>query len=73
MKTTIREFEHCFFITMIAEDMAEAAKLVRLGINHTMEFQFLASTVNIHDEFLAEVRIGKMKRDTNQVPRANGR
>jgi hypothetical protein len=39
MKATISEFEGCFEINLEAEDIKDAAALVRFGLNSTKELR----------------------------------
>jgi hypothetical protein len=71
MKITLTEFERCFSFDMEAETLAEAAMLVRFGMNRTDEIRSGDTLVNKHPiiDFTASLVIGKSRRASNVVPK----
>lgn len=68
MKATINELEECFDLELEAENMAEAALLVRMGMNHT---QMRVSDANVLKRglFVFSIVLGKSRRSSPTVPK----
>ena len=66
MKATLKEFEGCFALELGAENMAEAALLVRMGMNHT---QIRVSNANVCNggQFEFSIVLGKSRRSSPTV------
>jgi hypothetical protein len=69
MKVIIVEREGCFGMEATAETMAEAALLVRMGMNATKEIRCLSATANQDGTFGACIVLGKHRDANNDVPR----
>ena len=54
---------------MIAENMADAALLVRFGVNATNEVRHLSAIANGDGTFGGSLVLGKHKKASNYVPR----
>ncbi|MGN6555626.1 MAG: hypothetical protein ACTHLW_18110 [Verrucomicrobiota bacterium] len=68
MKAIFLEHEQCFTIEFEAENMQEAALLVRFGMNRTKEIRHASATVTKDGRFDAAIVFGKSKRANNYVP-----
>lgn len=68
MKTKLTEFDGCFEIQIEAENMDEAAALVRFGMNRT-QIRTCDASVFKGGDFKASVVFGKRKRGYCTVPK----
>lgn len=68
MKITLIEFEGCFGIDLEAENMEEASKLVRFGMNRT-KVTTCGSDVYEGGKFTASLVFGKNRRGFCSVPK----
>ena len=69
MKIEFSENDGCFHFAMIAETMADAALLVRFGVNATNEVRHLSAIANGDGTFGGSLVLGKHKKASNYVPR----
>lgn len=69
MKVTFEEFEGCFSIDLGAENMEEAAKLVRFGMNRRNEVHSCHANITKGGGFSAEIVFGKSRRANSTVPK----
>lgn len=69
MKIQFSEHEGCFAIDLEAENMTEAAALVRFGLNRTDKLNHVSARVNQNGTFTGTVIFAKSKRANNDVPR----
>lgn len=67
MKAQFTEHEGCFSIDLQAENMQDAALLVRLGTNATSELRHLSTVVNQCGTFESSIVIAKRKQATSVV------
>lgn len=72
MKVELHEYSGCFSISLVAETVEEAAKLVRMGMNSTKDLRYLR-TYAYDTGVSADVVLGKSKRADSSVPKRNGR
>ncbi len=63
------EHEGCFAITMTAENMAEAAQLVRFGMNRTDKINSASSDVHQDGSFSSSLVFAKNKRANCAIPK----
>lgn len=68
MKATFIEHEGCFAVGLEAENMAEAALLVRFGMNRTKELSHCGTDVYRDCSVISRVLIGKRKDSNSDVP-----
>lgn len=74
MKVIVEEFGGSFEIVLDAETVAEAAVLVRLGINHTKACRLLRTYAYKEDRGVRSCLVfGKQRAATDSVPRAKSR
>jgi len=69
MKITLTEHDGCFNLDFEAENLADAALLVRFGMNRTKEVQNGHTVANANGTITGYVNFGKNKRNNNYVPR----
>ena len=69
MTIELTEHEGCFGITMVAENMQDAATLVRFGMNAVREIRSHSATANEDGSFSAHLVLGKHKRASSYIPR----
>ena len=69
MKIEFNENEGCFGITMIAENMAEAAALVRFGMNRTDQINSASSDACEGGCFTSHLVFAKSKRADSAIPK----
>ena len=69
MKIEFAENDGCFHFSMRAENMADAALLVRFGMNATKEIRHLSASVNADGTFMGGLVLGKHAKADNYVPR----
>lgn len=69
MKSTFLEHDGCFAIEFESETMAEAALLVRFGMNSTAEIRHKSTAVERQGGFSTAVVIAKHKRADSAVPK----
>ena len=69
MKFTLEEYEGCFSLNMQAETMAEAATLVRFGMNTTKELRSCSASAHKDGTFTAYVVVAKHRRACESVPK----
>lgn len=69
MKVTLIENDGCFAINLVAENMEEAAKLVRFGMNRTDEIRSASTSVYGAGGFESHLVFGKHKRSDSSVPK----
>ena len=67
MKVNVNEHGGCFSINLEPETIAEAALLIRLGINGTKEVRSLSAYASGDNTISACVVIGKHKKPSSQV------
>lgn len=68
MKINFLECDGCFAFDLVAENMEEAARLVRFGMNRTQDLRHAETNVSREGEFTASVVIGKAKSANSNVP-----
>jgi len=68
MKIIVTEFDRCFGFELTAENMAEAATLVRFGMNRT-EIRVCNASVCKDGMFGAHLVFGKSRRSDSAVPK----
>ena len=61
MKVTVQEHSACFGIELTPETIAEAALLIRLGINATKDVRSVSATAHADGSIYGSVVIGKRK------------
>ena len=69
MKIELTEHEGCFGFEMTAENMQDAALLVRFGTDGTKDVRHISATVGKDGAFAAALVIGKHKNANNYLPR----
>jgi len=69
MKFELIEEEGCFAINMTAETMAEAAQLVRFGMNSTQELRSMGASARTDGEFQGWTVFAKHRRASEYVPK----
>lgn len=69
MKIQFDEHDGCFGINLTAENMVEAAALVRFGMNSTAEIRSCSSSVRQDGSFEADIVFGKHRRHGSEVPK----
>jgi hypothetical protein len=67
MKLIFKEFDHDFYLNFVAEDMQEAALLVRFGMNATKELRHTSTSVESSGHFSANISIGKRKNASGYI------
>lgn len=70
MKVNTREYDGCFAIDLEAETLDDAAWLVRMAMNRTVELRSAACRVTSMGPFSGSIAIGKRKQAVISVPRA---
>lgn len=65
----LTEHEGCFGFEMTAENMQDAALLVRFGVDGTKEVRHISATVDQGGAFAAALVMGKAKQANNYLPR----
>lgn len=77
MKATVTEYQGCFSIDLKAETLAEAATLVRMGVDARKKVQGIYAFVNegkkdnAGEEFHSAVVLKKHGKSNNHLPRRN--
>ena len=69
MKFELKEHEGCFAIEMTAESLEEAARLVRMGMNTTMNLRSLQTLISREGQFEAYAVFAKNRRANGYVPK----
>lgn len=69
MKLTITEYNDDFTFDLTPETMAEAALLVRLGMNAIKTVKYVSTNANQDGAIYGSVAIAKSKRPVSQVGR----
>jgi hypothetical protein len=69
MKITLEEHDGCFAFDMQAETTAEAALLVRFGMNRTNEIRTAGVQANRDGTFTGNLIFGKHKHANNDIPK----
>lgn len=69
MKITFTENDGCFAINLVAENMQEAAQLVRFGMNRTDEIRSAATRAYESGRFDSHLVFGKHKHASCNVPK----
>lgn len=69
MKITISEYENVFSFDLTPETLAEAALLVRLGMNALKEVAYISTNVNQDGTIYGAMSVKKSKRPVCQVGR----
>ena len=69
MKLKFDEYEGCFSIELEAESLADAAFLVRMGMNTTQEIRVCGTTVMQNGDFYGHLVLAKNRRADSAVPR----
>lgn len=67
MKVEFNAHDECFTIDLSPETVADAAALVRFGINATKELIDVSTIAYRDGTFTSFVQIGKRKNDTGRV------
>lgn len=67
VKVEVREYEGCFGIDLTPETIEEAALLIRLGINGTLELRSLNAAAHSSGRIDASLVIGKRKQQRANV------
>ena len=68
MKVTVNEHQGCFGIDLAPETMAEAALLVRLGVNATAEIRTCSTKAYNDGTFGFDLVLGKHRRADSAIP-----
>lgn len=68
MKAEIYENEHCFFVSLTAENQEEAVRLVRMAMNRTVNLSFEVDT-HRDGAVTADVWTRNSRRACGRVPR----
>jgi hypothetical protein len=68
MKATLQEHDGCFSIEFEAESLADAALLVRFGVNRTKEVRHAGTDAHGDGTVTASVVFGKHRRFNSSVP-----
>ena len=69
MKIEFTEHEGCFQFELTAENMQDAATLVRFGTDGTKEVRHISASTDKDGGFSAALVIGKHKQANNYLPR----
>jgi len=67
MKVQFNEYEKSFTVEMTAENMEEAAALVRFGLNSTKEIKLKQASVHQGGSFYGFINIGKKKNSSGTI------
>ena len=67
MKVEVLEYEGCFSISISPETMAEAARLVRFGLNATKEVRSVDTIAYSDGTFSSHVVFGKRRNPLSGV------
>lgn len=67
MKIVCSEHEHCFGFELVAENMQEAAFLVRFARSATTEVRHAAASVHQNGEVFGSLVLGKRRRDRSYL------
>jgi hypothetical protein len=67
MKISFHEYNEAFSVQLEAENMADAAKLTRFGLNATKERIYMNTQVNSDNTFSAYISLGKRKRRQSTI------
>lgn len=69
MKININEWDHVFEFDLTPETVAEAALLVRIGMNTTKEVSYISTNANKDGTITSGIALKKVKRVVSQVSR----
>jgi len=69
MKITLAEHDGCFAFNLEAETTADAALLVRFGMNRTEEIRSAGVQANRDGTFSGHLVFAKSKRANNDIPK----
>ena len=67
MKASLLESDHGFSLSLVAENMEDAAKLVRMGVNATKELKLLDTAAYKDGSIASYITVGKSKKPTSSV------
>ena len=67
MKAIVREFDGCFSVDIDAENMEEAAVLIRMAMNSVLKFRTLETWVPQGAQISMAIVTPKKKNSTNAV------
>ena len=67
MKAELNEYDGCFEIALEAENMKDAATLVRFGLNSTKEIRSKLSSAHKDGTFTGYLVLGKKKNFTGMI------
>lgn len=70
MKAELNEQDNRFVIVLTAETVAEAAVIVRMGMNHTQALLTCDADAFGSGEFQGFIAIGKKRINTSTIPKA---
>lgn len=73
MKAFLNEYEGCFSLDLTAETMAEAATLVRMGMNRKAELRRCVANARQDGTFDAYITFGKRRDANSDIPHRGGK
>lgn len=73
MKVEFAENAGCYSASLEAETVAEAAALVRMGLNSTRELRSCGTNVYQDGPVVSYIVVGKSKKADSRVPKRGGR
>jgi len=69
MKIELYEFDDCFDISLEAETVEEAARIIRMGMNSKKDLNYVIASAFDDQTIFGSISIGKRKRGHSEVPK----